>query len=65
VTKRDVGETRDSGTDQSDPRELSYGAALRLRQASSFLDKCAEGAASAAARATNKPALRGNCAQSK
>ncbi|TVU40325.1 hypothetical protein EJB05_13783, partial [Eragrostis curvula] len=49
-------------SDQPSTEELSYGSVLRLWRASSYLDKCREGAASATY-AINLPARRENCLQ--
>jgi hypothetical protein len=59
-----VGDIEDAKTDRHYPGEISYGAALRLRRANSYISKCRE-AATLATSATIKPAIRGNCEQGK
>ncbi|TVU13248.1 hypothetical protein EJB05_40784, partial [Eragrostis curvula] len=49
-------------SDQLSYEELSYGSALRLWRASSYLGKCGEGAAPATC-AINQPSTRENCVQ--
>ncbi|XP_062188142.1 uncharacterized protein LOC133891445 isoform X2 [Phragmites australis] len=60
--QRNVADIENVGADQPNPGELSYGAALRLRRASSYLDRCREGAAPATC-STNQPATSANCVQ--
>lgn len=62
LIEMNVGDIEDAKTDRHYPGEISYGAALRLRRANSYISKCRE-AATLATSATIKPAIRGNCEQ--
>lgn len=62
LIEMNVGDIEDAKTDRHYPGEISYGAALRLRRANSYISKCRE-AATLATSGTIKPAIRGNCEQ--
>ncbi|CAD6221687.1 unnamed protein product [Miscanthus lutarioriparius] len=62
LIERNVGDIENARTDRHYPGEISYGAALRLRRANSYISKCREGATLATS-ATNKQATHGKCEQ--
>nr|CAB3486425.1 unnamed protein product [Digitaria exilis] len=62
LIERNVEDIENAGTERHYPEEISYGAALRLRRANSYISKCSEGATLATS-ATNKQATHGNCEQ--